>query len=304
MNRLLGWVAWLGTLRKQAIPPHILLLVVCLSGFSWGLGNYLEARLNGGRAEVLPQRQLLEQGAPQSFIEITGTVLADGQVSGPDHTIFLPLLDEAEKIVTYVRLPESGERPKAGVTYRLNGMIGFVSPELESKIPQDQAGMRFNRNQYLYFGQRPADARWAAAAMLISLLASWPLLVTWFGHYIVFQTRASTHAAAQQLGKIRASGRFYKGKKERQRFLEAPAELSPVDQGWELKLEEGWTAHFAGPENIRAGSLYLGPQERPALRFEALEKTRQKRQSFVLTFEGPAELQLALERLTSSSEKP
>lgn len=300
MNRFLGWVAWLGSLRKQALPPHVLLIVVCLSGFTWGLGNYLEASQNGGRAQALSQRQLLEQGAQQSYVEINGTVLADGQLDGTEHTVYLPLLDEPEKIVTYVRLPEAGELPKPGVTYRLSGLICFVDAELEGRIPKDQGGLRFNRNQYVNYGERPADPRKAVAGMLLSLLCSWPLLVTWFSHYIVFQARPCTESAAGQLGQVAASALFYRGKRGRRRFLEAPAQLTQEQGLWKLQLAEEWVASFEKAENVRTGSLFLGPQERPALRFEALEKTRGKRQAFVLTFQGEAELRLALETLTSS----
>jgi hypothetical protein len=300
MNRFLGWVAWLGSLRKQAVPPHILLLVICLSGFTWGLGNYLEASQNGGRAQAVSQRELLERGSQQSYIEIVGTVLADGQLSGAEHTTYLPLLDEAEKIVTYVRLPEAGELPKPGVTYRLSGLLCFVDAELEGHIPKDQGGLRFNRNQYVNYGERPADPRGAVAAMLVSLLCSWPLLVTWFSHYLVFQARPCNQPAAQQLGQVSASARFFRGKKGKQRFLEAPAQLTQADGLWKLTLADEWVATFEKAENVRTGSLFLGPRERPALRFEALEKTRGKRQSFVLSFEGEAELQLAFQTLTSS----
>ena len=301
MNRFLGWVAWLGTLRKQAIAPHLLLLVVCLTGFTWGLGNYLEASQNGGGAAALTQRQLLEQGAPQSFVELTGTVLADGGWEGPEHTIFLPLLDQTEKIVTYVRVKDDSQAPRAGVTCRVSGMVCFVDAESEKHIPQDQGGLRFNCNQYIHTGQRPADPRWAVAAMLAAVLCSWPLLVTWFGHYIVFAEGPVGESVAEQPGKVLASGQFFRGKKEKRRFLEASAELRQRDGLWELKLDEDWSACFERAENVRAGSLFLGSQQRPALRLDALEKTRGKRQTYVLSFEGQGEMRLTLEQFTSSS---
>lgn len=304
MNRFLGWVARLGQLRKQAIPPHLLLLVICLSGFTWGLGNYLESSQNGGQPQVLSQAQLLDQGAQQSYVQITGTVLADGQVPGEDHTLYLPLLEEANKVVTYVRLPAGGDMPKAGVTYQVGGLISFVNPELEKKIPKDQAGLRFNRNQYVNFGEKPADPRWAVSAMLLSLLCSWPLLVTWFNHYLVFQEvpLPENHQPAKELGKLRASARFYRGKKEKQRFLEAPVRLTQKEGEWLLELDEEWQARFDQAENVKAGTLFLGSQERPALRFLALEKTRGKRQSFVLTFNSEAERLLAYQTISNATK--
>ncbi|MBX3167960.1 MAG: hypothetical protein KF760_11135 [Candidatus Eremiobacteraeota bacterium] len=303
MNRFLGWVAWLGQLRKQAIPPHLLLLVICMSGFTWGLGNYLEASQNGGHPQVLTQLQLLEQGAQQSYVQINGTVLADGQLAGEDHTVYLPLLEEANKVVTYVRLPETGQMPQAGVTYQLSGLVSFVNAELEKKLPKDQPGLRFNRNQYLNYGERPAHPRWAVAAMLISLLCSWPLLVTWFSHYLVFQTVALTDGdkPAKKLGKIWASARFFRGKKEKQRFLEAPASLTQKEGEWVLELEGEWQARFDQAHNVKAGTLFLGSQERPALRFDALEKTRGKHQSFVLTFANEAERLLAYQTISNAT---
>lgn len=301
MNRFLGWVARLGQLRRQAIPPHVLLLVLCMSGFTWGLGNYLEASQNGGQPQVLSQLQLLEQGSQQSYVQINGTVLADGQVAGDDHTLYLPLLEDANKIVTYVRLPEGGELPKAGVTYQLSGLVSFVNAELEKKLPKDQAGLRFNRNQYVNFGERPANPRWAVAAMLVSLLCSWPLLVTWFSHYLVFQAMELPEGdkPAKKLGPVWASARFFRGKKEKQRFLEAPASLLQKDGEWVLELEGEWQARFDQAQNIKAGTLFLGSQERPALRFDALEKTRGKRQSFVVTFASEAERLLAFQTISS-----
>lgn len=303
MNKLLGWVAKLGQLRKQAIPPHLLLLVVCMSGFTWGLGNYLEASQNGGQPQVLTQQQLLDQGALQSYIQITGTVLADGQIAGDDRTCYLPLLEDSSKVVTYVRIPEGGEMPRAGVTYQVGGLVSFVNLDLEKKLPKDEGGLRFNRNQYVNYGERPANPRWAVAAMLFSLLGSWPLLVTWFSHYLVFQTQEPPvdGQAASQLGKVWASTRFYRGKKEKQRFLEAPAELTQEEDEWVLSLDEQWEARFDSPQNIKAGTLYLGSQERPALRFDARERTRGKRQSFVLTFADEAERLLAFQTISNAT---
>ena len=303
MNRFLGWVARLGQLRKQAIPPHLLLLMVCLSGFTWGLGNYLESSQNGGQPQVLTQLQLLEQGAGQSYVQINGTVLADGQIVGEDHTVYLPVLEDSNKVVTYVRLPDAGDMPRAGVTYQLGGLVSFVNAELEKKIPKDQAGLRFNRNQYINYGERPANPRWAVAAMLVSLLCSWPLLVTWFSHYLVFQavTLAKGEKPAKKLGKILASARFFRGKKEKQRFLEAPASLTQKEGEWLLELDEDWQARFDEAQNVKAGTLFLGSQERPALRFDALEKTRGKRQSFVLTFGSEAERLLAYQTISNAT---
>ncbi|MBN9415661.1 MAG: hypothetical protein J0I12_09510 [Candidatus Eremiobacteraeota bacterium] len=303
MNKLLGWVARLGQLRKQAIPPHLLLLMICLSGFTWGLGNYLEASQNGGQPQTLSQLQLLEQGAQQAYVQINGTVLADGQIAGEEHTVYLPLLEETAKVVTYVRVPETGDMPKAGVTYQVGGMVAFVNAELEKKLPKDQAGLRFNHNQYVNFGEHPADPRWAVAAMLASLLCSWPLLVTWFSHYLVFQASALPEGGepAQSLGKILASARFYRGKKEKQRFLEAAANLSQKEGEWLVALENEWVARFDTAENIKAGTLFLGSQERPALRFDALEKSRGKRQSFVFTFDSEAERLLAYQTISNAT---
>lgn len=302
MNKLLGWVAALGQLRKQAIPPHILLLFLCLSGFTWGLSNYLESSANGGKPESLTQVQFLERGAQQSYVEITGTVLADGQIPGEGKTLYFPLLEESSKVVTYVRVPESATQPQAGVTYRISGLISFVDADLEQRLPKDQAGMRFNRNQYVHYGQQPANPRWAVAGMLVSLLLSWPLLVTWFGHYIVFQSQAlpDNRTPAASLGEVRFSGRCTRGKKEKRRFLEAPVKLTLTEEGWLLELPEDWQACFQDPKNIRAGTLFLGSQERPALRFDALEKTRGHRATFVLTFEGDSQRLLAFTQLTTS----
>ena len=302
MNKLLGWVATLGQLRKQAIPPHILLLFLCLSGFTWGLGNYLESSANGGQPESLTQMQFLERGAQQSYVEITGTVLADGQIPGEEKTLYLPLLEESSKVVTYVRVPQTAPQPQAGVTYRIGGLISFVDAELEKRLPRDQAGMRFNRNQYINYGEQPANPRWAVAGMLASLLLSWPLLVTWFGHYIVFQSRALSEngTSAASLGEMRFSGRCYRGKKEKRRFLETPVKLTRDQEGWRLELPDDWQACFQEPKNIRAGTLFLGSQERPALRFDALEKTRGHRATFVLTFEGEGQQLLAFTQLTTS----
>ena len=303
MNKLLGWVARLGQLRKQAIPPHLLLLMVCLSGFTWGLGNYLESSQNGGQPQALTQVQLLEQGAQQAYVQINGTVLADGQIPGDDHTVYLPLLEEAGKVVTYVRVPEGGDMPKAGVTYQVGGMVAFVNSELEKKLPKDQGGLRFNHNQYVNFGERPADPRWAVAAMLASLLCSWPLLITWFSHYLVFHATAlpDGQEPAENLDTMRASARFYRGKKEKQRFLEASARLTQKEGEWTMELEEEWIARFDTAENIKAGTLFLGSQERPALRFDALEKSRGKRQSFVLTFDSEAERLLAYQTISNAT---
>ncbi len=302
MNRFLGWVARLGQLRKQAIPPHLLLLILCMSGFTWGLGNYLESRQSGGQPQALTQLQLLEQGAQQSYVQINGTVLADGQVTGEGHTVYLPLLEDASKVITYVRLPEGGELPKAGVTYQLSGLVSFVNADLEKQLPKDQSGLRFNRNQYVNYGERPADPRWAVAAMLVSLLCSWPLLVTWFSHYLVFQAVALPEGdkPAKKLGKIWASARFFRGKKEKQRFLEAPASLVHKEGEWVLEVEGDWQARFEEAQNVKAGTLFLGSQERPALRFDALEKTRGKRQLFVLTFANEAERLLAYQTISNA----
>ena len=303
MNKFLGWVAKLGQLRRQAVPPHVLLLVVCMSGFTWGMSNYLEASQNGGQPQSLTQLQLLDQGAQQSYVQITGTVLADGQVPGEDHTVYLPLLEEANKIVTYVRLPEAGELPKPGVTYQVSGLVGFVSAELDGRLPKDQRGLRFNHNQYVNYGERPANPRLALLAMLVSLLCSWPLLVTWFSHYLVFQAidLPEGDKPAKKLGKIWASARFFRGKKEKQRFLEVPASLSQQQGEWLLELEGDWQARFDAAQNVKAGTLFLGSQERPALRFDALEKTRGKRQSFVLTFANEAERLLAYQTISNAA---
>lgn len=303
MNRLLGWVASLGQLRKQAIPPHLLLLMICLSGFTWGLGNYLEASQNGGQPQSLAQLQLLDQGAQQAYVQIQGTVLADGQIAGEDHTVYLPLLEEAAKVVTYVRVPEGADMPKAGVTYQVGGMVAFVNADLEKKLPKDQAGLRFNHNQYVNFGEHPADPRWAVAAMLASLLCSWPLLVTWFSHYLVFQAGVlpEGEAPAESLSPFWASARFYRGKKEKQRFLDAAASLAHKDGEWVVQLEDEWTARFDTAENIKAGTLFLGSQQRPALRFDALEKSRGRRQSFVFTFASEAERLLAYQTISNAT---
>lgn len=314
MNRFLGWVAWLGTLRKQVFPPHLVLLVLCLTGFTWGLGNLLETRQNKGQVHTLSQLELLDHGAPQNYVELTGTVLADGWLKGMEDTVYLPFFDEEAQIITYVRWPKSSPIPQAGVTYKLKGRLSFVDAATEKQIPPDAGKIRFNRNQYLNYGQQPVSIYWALMAMLLSLVCSWPLLLTWFSHYLVFQASPVEVFQASPTenkpepdsgsGTIRASARFFQDKKRKLRFLETPVTLTENNQQWTLKNSEGWFVTFEHISDLTTGKLFLGSKTYPALRFNASELTRKYHQSVVLTFDSPAQLQLTLKKLTTSSTTP
>ena len=313
MYRLLGMVArfgeWGSRQRSHGIPPHLVLMALCLFGFLLGLGNYLEYSANRGLPDAISQVQLLEGTFPhKDYVEISGNFLQQARLSGEDKMVYLPLLEGASKTVTYVRASDQMAVPPEGETVKVRGMLHFVGRSLEAQLPQDQQGIRFNRNQYVSYGTAPASPVTAVVLMVLSVPVGLLLLLTFLLKYIVFRAhglpdQGAPASAPQQIG---ITGLFSAENNQSQRFLDIAGRLCkgrleasvttskpPSTRQFSIDLD------LDSLKKIQAGTLYLGFQQRPALRFSCLDKNRGKRQQIVLSFANESQRRFVWQELTA-----
>ena len=327
MYRLLGMVArfgeWGSRVRGHGIAPHLVLMMLCLLGFLVGLGNHMESSLNQGEADVISQQELLKGSRRhKEFVQIQGTFLKELRLPGEDRTVYLPLLDPDSQVITYVRAADHLTVPPQGTGVKVRGMLHFVGHSLESQLPADPPGMQLNRNQYLSYGSEPASPLVALLLMIVSAPVGLLLLITFLLRYIVFRVHGRPDEApdSEEPEGIRITGLFWGEHKESRRFLDIPGAMHDFElqatvvpqkrlPGWGQQEPAGLWVVAMEPgslKKIQAGTLYLGFQQRPALRFSCLDRNRGKRQQVILSFVNESQRRFCWEKLTttSSSETP
>lgn len=297
MYRLLGWIAALGQrARPQSIPPLVLLLALCLFGFCLGLGNYLEARNNSSLPLGLSHAELLEHGSPQDYVELTGTFLKSPPLQGEEGFVYVPLGDPVSGLVTYVQAASTQTVPEGPVKVR--GMLHFVGSQLARQIPQEA---RYNRNQYLRYGEQPAGAGPALGLMLVTLPLGLLLFSVWTRKYIIFQAGGDLSAGpSSEPGSVGVTGRF-----AHRRFLDLDCQMKDLEfTGHADKAECKLQLEPGSLEKVEAGTLYLGKVQRPALRFLCRVVGQKKRQQLVLSFHTESQRRHVYERLITSAKTP
>lgn len=323
MFRLLGWVArfgaWSKGLRGHGIAPHLVVMVLCLFGFLMGLGNYLEASANLGEPQPLSPRQLFEGQGLRDYVELTGNFHELVRIPGEDGTTYALLQDESG-MATLVLVPRGVTIPPASRRVKVRGMLSYIGPELEKKLPLDPPGLRLNRNQVLTYGQSPPGRAAALGLMLLTAPCGLLLMLSQLSGHLIFRPLASTDQdpPPQEPDTLRISARLERPEEMPQDYLEVRGRL----RDWTLEAsitrstrvlgitrEEApatWSLEIdpKSLKKIQAGTLFMGKEERPALRFSCQARESTRRQKVTLSFNTAAQRRYVWEKLTSSSTTP
>lgn len=280
MYTFLGLLAKLQQWGKQRHGTLIPLTVMALALSSWvfllGLSSYLEWAINRGQPENLSVAVLVQsQSLSKTYVRLSGVLLKDRPLRpAKSKEIYYPLRDLQGNQAILVRLPRPDFPLPQQDEVAIEGTLHFLNPDLAQAIPADSDLASLNRDQFLQVGERPPSLYQAVLLLLLGATTALPLSWVVLTKGTIFRSQPGQIPAPQQLAaqlSVRITTRFFKqdGKGHYDAFQVA-GHLKPLKSGalrleheaeskWQLDLEP------TSATKIKAGQLYLGGEQRPAL---------------------------------------
>lgn len=282
MYTFLGFLAklqqWGHQRHGTLIPLPVMALALSTWVFLLGLSSYLEWANNRGQPENLSVSKLVQsQSLNKTYVRLSGVLLKDAplRISG-SKDVYYPLRDLQDEQAILVRLPRPDFPLPQQDEVAIEGTLHFLNPDLAQAAPPDDHQLRLNRDQFLLVGERPPSLYQGLLLLALGSATTIPFGWVVLTRGTIFRSQTIQPPPPQKLAAhlpVRITARFPQldGKGQLEVF-QVEGQIRPAKCGsgtlqldhqaeatWQLKIE---------PEKatkIKAGLLYLGREQRPAL---------------------------------------